>query len=79
MKRFVMVKVGKTGTTTLCHMMTRFIRLNNLSVVAQTISAAVQWWKGRNIGQCVVVSYLCISSSLSVKFLHGKLYAMTEL
>ena len=67
-----MVKVGKTGTTTLCHMMTRFIRLNNLSVVAQTISAAVQWWKGRNIGQC-------ISSSLSVNFLHGKLYAMTEL
>ena len=63
-KRFVMVKVGKTGTTTLCHMMTRFIRLNNLSVVAQTISAAVQWWKGRNIGQCVVISYLIISACI---------------
>ena len=50
-KGFYFVKVAKTGTTTICSMMTRFIRLNNLSVLTPVKGYAVQWWKERNIGQ----------------------------
>ena len=50
-KGFYLVKVAKTGTTTICSMMTRFIRLNNLSVLTPVKDYAVQWWKERNIGQ----------------------------
>lgn len=65
-KAYVLVKVSKTGTTTLCTILSRYLHLNNLTMITPASGYAIQWWRSRNSGTQMVSGFTQLTYYKSV-------------